>query len=181
MVGWLMTAALAGTSTHVVVEGQTIAVHHGEYCSYPRVAGVTTETSGPLPERPLDVVFDPAFLTKSFTGLVRMDDESPVGALALPVEADLRMPSPDPAAWQEVLGPCRIHTLEGASLPELLRRLGPEARSVVVRTLATAGVTTTTCGASLRASVVEAALPCGEGRCDAFVEIVGRLHTATCR
>ncbi|MCB9693575.1 MAG: hypothetical protein H6736_17320 [Alphaproteobacteria bacterium] len=180
MVLWLASALAGAPSVRLVVSGEELAVHHGEYCSFPRLAGVTTEAAGAVTAPSWDAMFDADELKRSFTGLVRYDGDVAVGAHPLAIEPDLRKPGPDPEVWSRAIGPCRLFTLEGAALPELLRKLAPAGRSVAVRALANEAITSTSCGASQRPSVLEDAFACGAGRCDAFVARLEALHGARC-
>lgn len=173
----LAVAFGGGTTIHVMVSGDEVLVNHGEYCSYPRLAGVTTEASKALEERAWDGIFDPEALKRGFTGLVRYDGETAVGAAPLLAQTDLRSPGLDLAAWRELLEPCRMATMEGQALPELLRKLSPDARDVVVRVLANEALATS-CGASRRQDVLETAFACGTAKCGSFVELLGELHGA---
>lgn len=181
MLTWFLSVAFAGGATQIVVDGEIIAVHHGQYCSYPRLAGVTTEAERPLPESALDHLFDATALTKGFSGIVRVEDELAVGAKTLDVQGDVRRPDRTPGAWDALLAPCRIVTLEGASLPELLRKSGPAARTVLVRFLANQAIGQTSCGPTQRPKVVDAALACAAGKCDDFVNTVSGLQEQRCR
>lgn len=182
MFAWfLLPSALAeGPSVRVLVEGEEVAVHHGAYCSFPRLAGVTTETSGEAPSPTWDVVFDSSNLSRGFSGLVRYEGEEAVGAHPLAVETDLKLPGRDPEAWSAALGPCRLYTMEGAALPELLRKLGSGSRTMVVRSLVNEAVTQTSCGASLRTALLEEAFACGAGRCEPFVLRLEAMHSQRC-
>ena len=178
---FLFSAARAeAPSIHLVVEGETVAVHHGEYCSFPRLAGVTTETAGASVEPGWDVVFDAGSLSRTFSGLVRVEGETPVGAHPLAVQSDLKLPGSQAAAWSEAIAACRLYSMEGAALPELLRKLGAPSRAMVVRAITNQAVGQTSCGASQRAELVADAVACGAGRCEPFLTRLEALHRQRC-
>ncbi len=168
----------ADVLARVFVDGQVVLLHHGSYCSYPRAPGLTTRSAAPLPTDEGDAVFSVASLERGFSGVVYLHHGEPVRALPLEVVTDLRLPSPSVAQWETVFRACRLHTLEGAGLPELLRRVNPATRSVIVRVLTNQALEA--CGIGGREGLVEAAIGCGGGRCDAFVTWLGELRSHGC-
>lgn len=176
---WLVIAALAGSgdAARLVVDGEIVVARHTDgFCSWPRVQGVTTPVSGPLPEVPWDPVFDPAASLKGFTGMLRGDDPA-IGAVVLDLAPTIARPSRDGATARSLLATCGLGSLEATSLVELLRKSPVPARASVLRALIAPALETKPCrDVAARGVLMAEALRCEAGACD---EMVARL--AVCR
>ena len=168
---WLsMASAGPEAAVSVLADGKPVVVIHQEYCSFPSVAGITVPRSEP-PPRPrdggADLLFDPAGLEKrGVSGLVWSLDGQPVAAAPLALEGDGTLPTPDFERWQKVLMPCELAKVERPAHEELLRKLPPAARGLLVRLQLEVIVRASRMeDPALVAEARKEALACASGRC----------------
>lgn len=175
---WMMAAFAAEPTMQVqiVVEGETLAVYHGAYCSFPRVPGITSRISDVEPPNiDWDHAFDIEAAKKPFSGLIMGDPA--FGALPLQVNGDITLP--EPSLIRQAIAACEPEKLDRPGLEELLRKSDPAGRSLFVRHLLNKTLKARRCALAERPKLMELALECAtNAKCGDYLE---RLDSAGAR
>lgn len=169
---WWMMLAAAEQPVQLMVAGETLAIYHGEYCSYPRVPGVTTKPKG---VRPPDIQWDFTFdidNTRDFTGVTM--GAPAFAASPLPLRGDVAFP--EFPLVRAALASCAPHEMDRPAMEELLRKSSEPQRSLLIRHLINEKLSERPCAREQRAMVMKHALSCQQsGKCE---ELLGHLAVA---
>lgn len=163
---WMLLAtAMGADAVELMVEGETLMVYHGDYCSYPTLAGITTKTvQNGAPKLDWDYTYAFDASKERFTGLINGDQ----GALPLDVVGDVARP--ESAEVRAVVASCAPHMVKRPALLELLRKSTPAHRSLVIRHLINKRIEERPCAVQERSALMEEALVCQAGKCEAFLD-----------
>lgn len=171
---WWMMLAAAEQPVQLMVGGETLAVYHGEYCSYPRVPGVTTK---PKNIQPPSIQWDFTFDlegTKDFTGVTM---GTPAFAAA-PLQLRGDVAFPEYPLVRSALASCAPHLMDRPAMEELLRKSSTPQRSLLIRHLINHELRERTCARDQRPTLMKHAVTCQSGKCD---ELLDHLAVAGAR
>ena len=165
---WWMMLASAAEPVQLLVAGETLAIYHGEYCSYPRLPGVTTKPKG---VRPPEIQWDFTFDidgTRDFTG-VTMGDPA-FAASPLQLRGDVAFP--EFPLVRSALASCAPHQMDRPAIEELLRKSSPPQRSLLVRHLINQELREHTCARTHHSSLMKHASSCQDGKCADLLDLL---------
>lgn len=173
---WWMMLAVAEEPVQLMVAGETLAVYHGAYCSYPRVPGVTTK---PKDVRPPEIQWDFTFdiaNTRDFTGVTM---GAPAFA-ASPLNLRGDIASPEFPLVRSALAACAPHLMDRPAMEELLRKSTPPQRSLLIRHLINHELREHTCARTHHENLMKHAGTCQEGKCGDLLDLLA-VAGARCR